>query len=232
MVRINPLPAGLEDLPFVVGHGAQVILIPKAERPEEVQEVAREAERLAGDGRTPWLMPILESAAGILEAVRIARAHPGVCALTLGLEDLTADLGAERTKEGRESLWARGMVVCAARAAGVPPIDTVFSDVADLEGLAASVREARALGFEGKGCIHPRQIAVIHEAFAPDEREIERARAIVQAFDEAAARGLAVVALGSKMIDPPVARRARRVLELAEKAARSATSGRGRGGLA
>ena len=225
MVRINQLPAGLADLPFVVGHGAQVILIPKAERAEDVTQVADEAARLAKGGVVPWIMPILESASGILEAPRIARAHPTVCALTLGLEDLTADLGAERTKEGRESFWARSMVVAAARAAGVPPIDTVFSDVADMEGLAASVREAKSLGFEGKGCIHPRQIAVVHEAFAPTSEEIEKATAIVRAFEDATARGLAVVSLGTKMIDPPVARRARRVLELAERMGSGASRG-------
>jgi citrate lyase subunit beta/citryl-CoA lyase len=198
--------------------------VPKAERADDVVRVAEEAARLAGDAPAPWIMPILESAAGILEAPRIARAHPTVGALTLGLEDLTADLGAERTKEGRESFWARSMVVAAARAAGIPPIDTVFTDVADVDGLAASVREAKGLGFEGKGCIHPRQIAVVHDAFAPSAEEIEKAAAIVRAFEEAAARGLAVVSLGTKMIDPPVARRARRVLELAERMGRRAAA--------
>jgi citrate lyase subunit beta / citryl-CoA lyase len=220
MVRINQLPAGLADLPFVVGHGAQVILIPKTEHADDVEAVAAECARLARNGVVPWIMPILESASGILEAAQIARAHPTVCALTLGLEDLTADLGAERTKEGRESFFARSMVVAAARAAGIPPIDTVFSDVADVEGLAASVREAKALGFEGKGCIHPRQIAIVHEAFAPTDAEIERAKAIVRAFDDAAACGLGVVSLGTKMIDPPVAKRARRVLDLAARTGR------------
>ncbi|MFN8176696.1 MAG: aldolase/citrate lyase family protein [bacterium] len=220
MVRINQLPAGLADLPFVVGHGAQVILVPKVDRAEDVVAVAEACARLAGKGPAPWIMPILESASGILEAVRIAKAHPTVCALTLGLEDLTADLGAERTLEGRESFFARSMVVAAARAAGIPPIDTVFSDVADVDGLAASVREAKALGFEGKGCIHPRQIQVVHDAFAPTDAEIEKASAIVRAFDDAAARGLAVVSLGTKMIDPPVAKRARRVLDLARRSGR------------
>ncbi len=221
MVRINPLPPGLADLPYVVGHGAQMILIPKVERPEEVVEVADACARLAGGASAPWLMPILETARGILDAARIASAHPSVAALTLGLEDLTADLGAERSKDGRESFLARSQVVLAARAAGVPPIDTVFSDVADAEGLAASVREAKSLGFEGKGCIHPRQIDVVHAAFAPTSEEIEKAEAIVRAFDDAAARGIAVVSLGTKMIDPPVARRARRVLDLATRSGRA-----------
>jgi len=222
MVRINQLPAGLDDLPFVVGHGAQMILIPKVEHADEVRAVAAAAERLAGDRPPPWIMPILESAAGVQDARPIARAHATVAALTIGLEDYTADLGGARTPEGRESLWARSQVVAAARAAGVQPIDSVHSDVEDLEGLAAAVREARSLGFEGKGCIHPRQIAVVHEAFAGTETELERAKAVVRAFDEAQAKGRGVVSLGSKMIDPPVVKRAQRAVDLAVRTGRLA----------
>jgi len=216
MVRINQLPLGLEDLPFVIGHGAQAVLIPKVESPEQVVQVAEEIDRLAADdNETPWLLPILESGAGVLAAEAIARAHPNVVALTIGLEDYTADIGAARTSEGRESFWARSMVVAAARAAGVQPLDSVHSDVADLEGLAASVREAKSLGFEGKGCIHPRQIATVHAAFAPTAPELEHAQRVVRAFDEATAKGLGVVSLGSKMIDPPVVKRAQKTVAMA-----------------
>jgi citrate lyase subunit beta/citryl-CoA lyase len=107
------------------------------------------------------------------------------------------------------------MLVNAARAAGIQPIDTVFSDVADMEGLRQSVLEAKSLGFEGKGCIHPRQIPVVHQAFAPTNDEIEKAKKIVLAFEEAEKKGLGVVALGSKMIDPPVVKRALRTINLA-----------------
>jgi citrate lyase subunit beta/citryl-CoA lyase len=215
MVRINQLPMGLEDLPFVIGHGAQAILIPKVERPDQVTQVAEEVDRLAGDVDAPWLLPILESGAGVLAAEAIAKAHPSVVALTIGLEDYTADLGAARTAEGRESFWARSMVVAAARAAGVQPLDSVHSDVADPEGLAAAVREAKSLGFEGKGCIHPRQIAAVHAAFAPTEPELEHAQRVVRAFEEATAKGLGVVSLGSKMIDPPVVKRAQKTVAMA-----------------
>lgn len=215
MVRINPLPDGLTDLSFVVGHGAQLILLPKAERPDDVRAVAEHAERLSGDEEAPWIMPILETAAGVMAAREIASAHPTVVALTIGLEDYTADVGAQRTAAGVESLWARSQVIAAARAAGVQPIDSVHSDVADLEGLEAAAREARALGFEGKGCIHPRQIPGVHRAFAPDEAELAWAMEVVCAFDDATAKGLGAVALGSKMIDPPVVRRAQRTVDLA-----------------
>ena len=165
---------------------------------------------------TVFLMPIIESALGAIRAYEIATASPRVCALTIGLEDYTADIGAARTAEGRESFWARSQVVNAARAAGIQPIDSVFSDVADMAGLRQSVLEAKALGFEGKGCIHPRQIAVVHEAFAPTPEELENARRIVAAFEQAAAQGLGVVSLGSKMIDAPVVKRAQRTVRLAE----------------
>lgn len=107
------------------------------------------------------------------------------------------------------------MLVNAAKAAGIQAIDTVFSDVADMEALQQSVIEAKSLGFEGKGCIHPRQIQVVHEAFAPTVDEIEKAKKIVLAFEDAEKKGLGVVSLGSKMIDPPVVKRAIKTINLA-----------------
>ena len=162
-----------------------------------------------------YLMPIIESALGVLKAYEIASSSDKVCALAVGLEDYTADLGVERTNEGKESFYARSTVVNAAKAAGVQAIDTVFSDINDMEGLRASVVEAKSLGFEGKGCIHPRQIQVVHEAFSPTEKEIEKAKKIVLAFEEAEKKGLGVVALGSKMIDAPVVKRAKHITKLA-----------------
>ncbi|MBI5543225.1 MAG: citrate lyase ACP [Deltaproteobacteria bacterium] len=206
-VRINQIPAGLEDLEYVVKYGAQLLLIPKVETPEQIRRVQAHIDELAPT-QPVYLMPIIESALGCFNALEIANASPAVVALTIGLEDYTADICAQRTLEGRESFWARSVVVNAARAAGVQAIDTVFSDVADMEGLRQSVIEAKGLGFEGKGCIHPRQIPVVHEAFAPDEAAIEKARKIVIAFEDAQRRGLGVVSLGSKMIDPPVVKRA------------------------
>ena len=116
-----------------------------------------------------------------------------------------------KTSAGDESLYARQRVVNAARAAGVQAIDSVFGDVGDMEGLRAWALNSRALGFEGMGCVHPTQIPIIHEAFAPSAAEIERARKIVAAYDEAQEKGLGVVSLGSKMIDPPVVQRALKV---------------------
>jgi len=218
MVRINQGEMGLEDLAWLIPHGAQLILVPKVEDPEQVRAVdARIAELTAACGRSEpvWLMPIIESALGGLKALEIARASENIVSLAIGLEDYTADIGVQRTKSGEESLWLRGQVINAARAAGVQPIDTVFSDVADEAGLRASVLEAKQLGFDGKGCIHPRQIGVVHSAFAPTTTEVSRACKIVKAFEAAEAAGLGVVSLGSKMIDPPVVKRAEHTVELA-----------------
>ncbi|MGC4113801.1 MAG: aldolase/citrate lyase family protein [Myxococcales bacterium] len=206
-VRINQIPAGLDDLDFVVKYGAQLVLIPKVETAEQIKAVQARIDEIAPT-QPVYLMPIIESALGCFNALAIAQASPNVVALTIGLEDYTADIGAQRTLEGKESFWARSVVVNAARAAGVQAIDTVFSDVADMKGLEASVLEAKGLGFEGKGCIHPRQIPVVHEAFAPDAAQIDKAKKIVLAFEDAQKRGLGVVSLGSKMIDPPVVKRA------------------------
>ena len=212
MVRVQQGEAGLREIAALKDAPFHLVLLPKVESADEVRAAAA-----ALDGTEVLLMPILETARGVLRAEEITAASPRVVALTLGLEDLTADLGVAKTQEGRESLWARSRVVHAARAVGVQPIDSVYGDVADEEGLRRSVREAKALGFEGKGCVHPRQIRVVHEEFAPTPEEVERALAIARAFEEAEARGAGVVSLGSKMIDPPVVKRALRIVAEARR---------------
>jgi len=220
MVRINQLPLGLEDLPEIIPESPDVILIPKVERAEQVAEV----DRMIGDvkkqhniDRPIWIMPILESALGIENAFTIAAVASNVCALTIGIEDYTADLGVVKTVEGKESTYARTRLVNAAKAAGVQAIDSVFGDVLDMDGLRRWGEDARALGFEGMGCIHPGQIRVIHDAFAPTQVEIDKALAIVAAFEEAQQKGLGVVSLGSKMIDPPVVERAKKLVARAKQ---------------
>jgi len=214
MVRINQGEMGLADLDWVVAHNVHLILVPKVESPEQVVAVA---ERIAAlkPAHEVTLMPIIESALGAWKAYEIASAHPSVVALAIGLEDYTADIGTQRTNEGTESFWARSQVLNGARAAGVQPIDTVFSDVTDMEALRESVVEAKGMGYVGKGCIHPRQIPVVHEALAPTDAEIKKARRIVLAFEDAQERGLGVVSLGSKMIDAPVVKRAVTTVETA-----------------
>lgn len=220
MVRINQLPKGLDDLKFIIPHNVHVILIPKVESAEQinlVEEKVEELKKIFKIKNEIYFMPIIESALGVIKSFEIASASKYNCALAVGLEDYTADIGVERTIEGNESIFARSMIINAVKAAKIQAIDTVFSDVSDMEGLRNSVLEAKSLGFEGKGCIHPRQIKIINETFLPNEKEIDKAKKIVLAFEEAESKGQGVVSLGSKMIDAPVVKRARRIVKLAEE---------------
>ncbi len=217
MVRINPFPLGLEDLRQILQHNVQTILIPKCESGSHIKEVDNEIDAILNKQnlkRNIYLLPIIESALGVVNAFEIASASKWNCGLAIGLEDYTADIGVERTKNGNESLYARSAVINAAKAAGLQALDSVFSDVNDEEGLRQSVAEAKAIGFEGKGCIHPRQIKVIHDAFAPTPKEVEYAQRVMEAYYEAQQNGSGVIALGSKMIDAPVVKRAQHILAL------------------
>jgi citrate lyase subunit beta/citryl-CoA lyase len=219
-VRINQLPLGLADLEEVIPEQPDMVLIPKTEHAEQALEVDRKIAELKQQHRISrpiWLMPILESALGIENAFAVASASPNVAAVTIGLEDYTADLGVVKTSDGAESLYARTRLVNAARAAGIQAIDSVYGDVADMDGLLRWGQRSRSLGFEGMGCVHPLQIAVVHQAFAPTAAEIEKAQKIVAAFEEAQQRGLGVVSLGSKMIDPPVVQRALKLVKRAQE---------------
>ncbi|MGD8726027.1 MAG: aldolase/citrate lyase family protein [Gemmatimonadales bacterium] len=221
MVRINQLPLGLEDLDAVVPESPHLILIPKTEHPDQVLAVEQRVRKIQRQARTSqpiWLMPILESALGVERAFDIASAAESVVALTIGLEDYTADLGVVKTSTGDESLYARMRVANAAKAARVQAIDSVYGDVGDVEGLLAWGRRSSAMGFEGMGCIHPRQIHPIHDAYAPSPAELGKALKIVAAFEEAESKGLGVVSLGTKMIDAPVVKRALRLVDQARRA--------------
>ena len=220
MVRINQLPLGLADLKEIVPQSPDLILIPKVETAAQVVEIdaaITSIAKQAGVARPIWLMPILESALGIENAFAIATVSDRIAAITIGLEDYTADLGVAKTVGGSESLYARQRVVNAAHAAHVQAIDSVYGDVADTEGLLHWGEASRAMGFEGMGCIHPVQIEIIHRAFAPAPNELEKALQIVAAYEDAQARGLGVVSLGSKMIDAPVVQRAVKLVARARK---------------
>ncbi len=218
MVRINQGKRGLEDLEMVIPHNVHLILVPKCEDAETVRTIDRKIRDIKdkeGQSERIFLMPIIESARGVENAGEIAAASESVVAMAIGLEDFTADLGVQRTKEGVESIYARNRIVVASKAAGIQPIDSVFSDVGDMEGLLQNVLSAKAMGFEGMGCIHPRQIAVIRKGFSPSEEEMEKAKRIVLAYRDAREKGLGVVALGTKMIDAPVVARAEKTISLA-----------------
>ncbi|MBT3207501.1 MAG: citrate lyase ACP [Bacteroidetes bacterium] len=210
MVRINQGEAGLSEIDTIVKNNVNCILVPKCESADYMRKCE---EKLLN--KEVYFMPIIESALGVEKAFEIATASKNIVALAIGLEDLTADLGTKRTKAGDESLYARTRIVNASKAAGIQAIDSVYSDVGDMEGLRENVRVSKSLGFEGMGCIHPRQISIIHESFAPEADEIVKAKRIVAAFIDAEKKGLGVVSLGTKMIDPPVVKRAEKTINLA-----------------
>ncbi len=218
MVRINQIPAGLADLRFIIPHNIHLVLVPKCESADQIVAVETEIQRLktlTGVGNPVFLMPIIESALGVEKAFEIAVSSNNIVALAIGLEDFTADLGVQRTLSGDESFYARTRLVNACKAAGIQAIDSVFSDVGDMDALYSNVKNSKSLGFEGMGCIHPRQIDTIHKGFSPDPEELEKAKKIVNAFLDASERGLGVVSLGTKMIDAPVVKRAQKILDLA-----------------
>jgi len=218
MVRINQLPVGLSDLEMVVPHNVNLILVPKCETVEQIKQINSKIVEIIKANNVNyniWLMPIIESALGVINSYQIACCE-NVVGMAIGLEDYTADLGTQRTAEGNESFFARSQVVNSARAAKIQPIDSVFSDVNDMEALKENVLVSKSLGFDGMGCIHPRQIPVIHKYYAPTEKEIDKAQKIVAAYNEAKEKGLGVVSLGSKMIDAPVVKRALQTLNMSK----------------
>jgi citrate lyase subunit beta/citryl-CoA lyase len=218
MVRINQLPLGFEDLREIIPESPDVIILPKIETAAQVQEVDRVINQVvqhAGVQTPVWLLVTLESALGVENAFAIATASPRICALSIGLEDYTADMGVIKTAGGQESLYARTRLVNAAKAAGLQASDSVYADVGDLAGLERWAEQSYALGFGGMGCVHPSQIPVVHRAFSPSQVELEKALRIVAAFQEAQQKGLGVVSLGSKMIDAPVVTRALKLVERA-----------------
>ncbi len=225
-VRINPLDTyGREDLAEVMPGRPHGVCLPKAECAEEVREAADAMARIENefgipDGTT-WIMPIIETARGVLRTEEIAAASNRVAAVAFGAEDFTRDVGAKRTPESL--MFARSMIVAGAKAAGVQASDTVYANLEDEEGLITETRLARDLGFDGKGALNPRQIAPIHAVFSPSEQEVEQARRIVAAAEEAQAQGLGAIAIGGKMIDKPVLDRARRTLKLAARIEKGGT---------
>ncbi len=212
---------GLDDIQAVACPRLAGILLPKAESPTELLEVdtlLMRLEALHGMARNSIdLMPLLETARGVWEVVTVAQAVPRVRRVNFGSGDFTRDIGVAWSKDETEVLMARSRVVMGSRVAGrEQPIDTVWADIHDLEGLARSARLARQLGFQGKCCIHPKQVPVVNQVFSPTPEEVLEARRVIEAFAEAEARGEASGTVDGRMVDYPVVAAARRVLELAD----------------
>lgn len=220
VVRINPLNTayGKKDVEAVVKAGVHVIRMPKTETAEEVREVEREIERVEKEigclGRTK-IMAAIESTLGIVNAHEIAVASERMMGIALGAEDYCANLKTQRSPEGTELLFARQQIVVAARAAGIDALDTVYSNLNDMETFRKEVELIKQLGFDGKSIINPRQIEIVNEVFAPTEKAIEKAKTIIAAIKEAEKRGSGVIAVNGKMVDRPVVIRAQRTIDLA-----------------
>lgn len=221
VVRINPLntPYGKKDIEAMVKAGVHVIRMPKTETAEEVVEVEREIEKVEKEigclGRTK-IMAAIESALGVVNAYAIATASPRMMGIALGAEDYCANLKTQRTPDGDELRLARETIVVAARAAGIDALDTVYSNLNDMETFRMEVDFIHRLGFDGKSIINPRQIEVVNEVFAPSEKAIEKARTIIAAIKEAEKKGSGVIAVNGKMVDRPVVIRAQRTIDLAK----------------
>ena len=225
VVRINPLntPYGKKDVEAMVKAGVQVIRMPKTETADEVREVEAEIlkweEELGCVGRTK-IMAAIESALGIVNAYPIAVASKRMMGIALGAEDYCANLKTQRTSGdnpnfGLELLLARQTIVVAARAAGIDALDTVYSNLDDMETFRREVELIKTLGFDGKSIINPRQIEIINEVFAPKQKDIEKALKIIAAIKEAEQKGSGVIAVNGNMVDRPVVIRAERTINLA-----------------
>ena len=220
VVRINPLntPFGLDDLEAVVRAGVDVVRLPKTDTPEDIFLLESHLERIEkACGREPGstkLVAAIESAVGVINAVAIARSSPRLIGIALAAFDYVMDMQTERG-DGTELFYARCAVLHAARAAGIDAFDVVWSDVNNEAGFLREVELIRKMGFNGKSLINPRQIELLHNAYAPTQDEVDYARRVIAAADEGERNGLGVVTLNGKMIDAPIINHAQVVLERA-----------------
>ena len=216
--RVNSLATGWmeADLEAVVGPAIFGISVGKIEAPGDVSAISKrlsELETRAGleAGRLK-LIPWIETARAIVHCYEILTASARIAGAAFGAEDFTNDMGVERIDEEWQLLHARAALCTAARAAGVPALDTPYFKFRDLDGLRASSIAGKQLGFKGRFAIHPGQIATINECFAPSAAELEHARCVVAAYEEAERQGRASTSLDGRVIDVPVVKRARALL--------------------
>ncbi len=221
-VRINslPTPYAMLDIKAVVTRGLRGICLPKSESADDIRQaevLIANAEKEAGlEGGSTGLLALIETPKGIINAYEIASASPRILGITFGAEDYALEMGVNRTKEGAEIYYPRMVIAVACHAANVLAIDCVYTDVRDNEGLIKEMRLVRQMGFQGKLVIHPDQVGPVNQIFIPSEEEVGYARKVLEAFEVAVSQGQASTSLDGKMIDAPVAERARKLLALAE----------------
>ncbi|MFQ1021813.1 citrate (pro-3S)-lyase subunit beta [Avibacterium paragallinarum] len=221
VVRVNPLDSafGLDDLNAVVRAGVDIVRLPKTDTAQDVvdmdnaiAEIESQCGRAVGSTK---LLAAIESPLGVTQANEIAKASSRLIGIALGAEDYVRNLKTERSPDGVELLFARCTILQAARAAGIMAFDTVFSNADDEEGFLREASLIKQLGFDGKSLINPRQIELIHNLYAPSQKDVDFAKRVISAAEQAEKEGLGVVSLNGKMVDSPIIERAKLVLQRA-----------------
>lgn len=214
-VRVNAVPSPwfVDDMREALSDALAGIVLPKLERLEQLVAVERALVESAHESLC--VIAGIETALGVADS-RALLAHPRVAAAYFGAEDFIADMGGIRTEGNQEVLYARSRVALAGRLAGVLTLDQVVVDFRNEAAFEREVREARAMGYRGKLCIHPGQVAIANRGFLPSEEEIAQARRLLEAFARASAEGIAAIDFEGQMVDEPLAARARQILALAE----------------
>jgi len=222
IVRVNALDSeyGVADLEAVVRGGGDIVRLPKTDTVQDLIDTETEIARIEKEcGREPGstgLLAAIESPLGITQAVAIAHASPRLIGIALGAEDYVRNLHTERSPEGVELLFARCTILQAARSAGIQAFDTVYSDANNDAGFLQEATLIKQLGFDGKSLINPRQIELLHNLYAPTQKEVEFAQRVIEAAEASAQEGRGVVSLNGKMVDSPVIERARLMLSRAQ----------------
>lgn len=223
VVRINELSSGgRQDIEAMVLGGINVIRLPKTETADDIRAVDAAIESVEKHYQIPVgttkMMAAIESAEGVLNAREIATASNRMIGIALGAEDYVTSQKTRRYPDGQELFFARNYILHAARAAGIAAIDTVYSDVDNEDGLRQEASLIKQLGFDGKSVINPRQIPIINAIYAPTQAEIQNAKEVLAAIEEAESKGSGVIAINGKMVDKPIVERAYRVLAMAKAA--------------
>lgn len=223
VVRINSLEAGgAQDVEAMVLAGVEVIRLPKTETAQDILDVDAVITSVEKDNQFPVgttkMMAAIESAEGVLNAREIAKASERLIGIALGAEDYVTNMKTKRYPDGQELSFARNMILHAARAAGIAAIDTVYSDVDNVEGFQNEVQQIKQLGFDGKSVINPRQIPLVNAIYTPTDKEIQNAKEVIWGIREAEAKGSGVISVNGKMVDKPIVERAQRVIALAKAA--------------
>ena len=223
VVRINSLEAGgAQDVEAMVLAGVEVIRLPKTETAQDILDVDAVITSVEKDNQIPVgttkMMAAIESAEGVLNAREIAKASERLIGIALGAEDYVTNMKTKRYPDGQELSFARNMILHAARAAVIAAIDTVYSDVDNVEGFQNEVQQIKQLGFDGKSVINPRQIPLVNAIYTPTDKEIQNAKEVIWGIREAEAKGSGVISVNGKMVDKPIVERAQRVIALAKAA--------------